>query len=186
MKTLIKKILVIVVLLGTCTSYANEALKSVPTFNKVKKGDHISVTDAFGEIIYSKQINYNGNLTNLFDFSQLKDGTYTIEINKDFEIEITSIEVENHIVKFISDAEQKIFKPVFRAEGSKVMVSKIALDNQKMKVELYYNNELIYSEIVTEGSDILNRVYKLDESLRGEYTAIIRSNDRVFVENFSI
>lgn len=186
MKTLIKNILVAVVLLGTSNSYANEVLNSVPTFNKVNKGDQISVTDAFGEVIYSGLVNYNGNLTNLFDFSQLKDGTYTIEINKDFEIEITSVMVKNHIVTYVSDADQKIYKPVFRTEDSTVIISKIALDSSDMKVEFYYDNELIYSEMVNDRSDILNRVYKLDENLPGEYTAVIESNGRVYIENFRI
>lgn len=185
MKTLFKKILVLAVMFGTYTSYANDTLEVATTFNYVKKGNHISVSDASGEIIYSGKVNYNGNLTTLFDFTQLKDGNYTIEINKDFEIEIHSINVKKHQVTFIESANEKIFKPVFRAEADKVLISKLAVDSTEMKIDLYYENQLIYSETVI-GNEILNRVYKLDRTLHGSYTAVINSNDRVFVENFRI
>jgi hypothetical protein len=179
MKTLFKKILVLAVMFGTYTSYATDALKVSTTLNSAKKGSLLSITDASGEVIYS------GNLTTLFDFSQLRDGNYTIEVNKNFEIDINSIIVKNHVVTFIEDSAEKIFKPVFRTEDSMVLISKIALDTKEMQVELYYENELIHSETV-KGHEILNRVYRLDETFKGEYTAIVKSNERVFIENFRI
>ncbi len=185
MKTLLRKLLVVAVILGTYTGHANETLEVVPTFNTIKKGNYISVSDASGKVIYSGRIKYSGNLASLFDFTQLKDGAYTIEVNKDFVIEINSIEVKDHVVTFIQNSKEKIFKPVFRSEDSKLLISKLALDSNEMTVELYYGTELIYTETVT-GKEILNRVYKLDETLRGDYTAIIKSNDRVYVENFRI
>ncbi len=172
-------------MLGTFASYANDVLEVTSTSNSVKKGNHISVTDASGEVIYSGQVKYNGNLTSLFDFTQLEDGIYTVELNKDFVIEINSIAVKDNIATFILDSKEKIFKPVFRSEDSRVLISKLALDKDEMKIELYYGAELIHFETV-KGNEILNRVYKLDETLRGDYTAIIRSKDRVFVENFRI
>lgn len=183
MKTLFKNILVLAVMLGTYTSYANATLEI--TSNMVSKGDYISVSDSSGEIIYSGRVNYDGNLKNLYDFSHLKDGIYTVELNKDFEIKINSVQVQNHNVTFLNNKNETIFKPVFRSVDSKIIISKLALDSQEMIVELYFGDELILSETV-KGSEILNRVYKLDETLNGEYTAIIKSNDRVFIENFRI
>ncbi len=74
MKNILRNILVVAMMLGSYTGYANETLKVVPTFNTVKKGNHISVSDASGKVIYSGRINYDGNLTSLFDFTQLEDG----------------------------------------------------------------------------------------------------------------
>ena len=102
--------LVLAVMLGTCTSYANATLEVLPTFNSVKKGNSISVTDASGKIVFSGLINFNGNISHLYDFSQLKDGTYIIEVNKDFEIEISTVEVKNNTVSFINKRSEKIFK----------------------------------------------------------------------------
>ena len=185
MKNLLRRILVVAVMLGTYTGYANEKMEVKSISNNVTKGNYISVTDASGEVIYSGRINHSGNLTSLFDFTQLKNGIYTIEVNKDFVIEVKSIQVKDNIVTFLNTSDEKIFKPVFRAEDSKVLISKLALGSNEMTVELYYENELIHAETV-KGKDVLNRVYKLDNTLRGDYRAIIRSNERVFIENFSI
>ncbi|MBU2926873.1 hypothetical protein [Winogradskyella psychrotolerans] len=184
MKTFFKNILVLAVMLGTCTGYANASLE-VPTFNSVKKGNSISVTDAVGEVVFSGLINYDGNISHLYDFSQLKDGIYTIEVEKAFEIEVNIVEVKNHNVNFLNKKSEKIFKPVFRTENNRLMISKIALNNSKMEIELYYDNELIHSEMAN-GSDILNRVYKFDNTVKGEYTAVVKSNGRVFTETFKI
>ena len=143
------------------------------------------MSDASGVVIYSGTVNYDGDLTALFDFTQLKDGTYTIEINKDFEIEVSTIEVKNHIVSYLGEAVQLIHKPVFRLEKDKVLISKLAMDAHEMDVELYYGEELIYSETV-KADAVINRVYKLDQNLSGDYTAVINADGRVYVENFSI
>ncbi|MTE26124.1 hypothetical protein [Winogradskyella ouciana] len=187
MKTLIKSILVVAVMFGTYTGYASETLRTLPTFKFINEGDSISVTDSSGEVIYQGRINYNGNLIRLFDFSQLNDGVYTVEISKDFEVEIVNLNVKNKEVTLLTDSQEKIFKPVFRTENSKIIISKIALDTKEMEVELYYEDELIYNESVDgQEEDILNRVYKLDETNRGDYTAIVRTNDRVYIKRFRI
>lgn len=185
MKTLIKNILVLAVILGTSNSYANATLEVLTTNHEVKIGNHISVSDASGAVLYSGTINSNGEITRLFDFSKLKDGIYTVEINKDFEIEINSIIVKNSIVTFRKENTKKIFKPVFRTEDSKLLISKLAFDTNEMMVELYYGSDLIFTETV-EGQETLNRIYKLDCNEKGEYTAIITSNNRVFVETFKL
>jgi len=186
MKALIKSILVVAVMLGTYTSFANETLEVLPTFKFVTEGNDISVTNSSGEVIYSGKVNHNGNLIRLFDFSKLNNDIYTIEISKDFEIEVVDLEVKNEEVIILTETQKKIFKPVFRTEKNKLIVSKIALDYNKMNVELYYEGELIYSENVEEKENVLNRIYQLDNENRGSYTAIITANNRVYSKHFRI
>ncbi|WP_299098006.1 hypothetical protein [uncultured Winogradskyella sp.] len=185
MKNVFKKLLVAAVVLGTYTSYANEVAEVKSSYNHVEKGNYISVSDTSGEVIYSGEINYSGNLITLFDFTQLKNGTYNVEVTKDFKIELNTIEVKNNVVSVIDSDKKMIHTPVVRTEDSRILISKLALDAENMEIELYFEGELIHSEIV-EGEKILNRVYKLDETLDGDYTTIIKSNDRVFVKNFRI
>lgn len=185
MKTLIKRFMVVALMLGTLTSYASETLKELPTFKYVNEGNDISVTNASGEVIFNGKIKHSGNLVRLFDFSQLNDGIYTVEISKDFEIEVVDLEVNNEEVKILTDTQNKIFKPVIRSEKGLLIVSKIGLDTNEMKVELYFEDELIHTENV-EGKDVLNRVYKLDNTISGDYTAVIKSNGRVYSKNFRI
>lgn len=185
MKTLLIRILVVALMLGTATSNATVDLNKISTFKYVNKGSHISVSDSSGEVIYRGLVKYNGNLTTLFDFTNLKNGKYKVEITRDYEIEINTIEVKNSEVKFLSDLQRTIHKPVFRSQDAKLLISKLALNDSEMNIELYFEDDLIHTETV-KGDKILNRVYKLDQTLKGNYTAIIRSDGRVFVEDFRI
>jgi len=185
MKSILKYILGLAVMLGSFTSYANESTEVVPTSNYLKKGNLISVFNTYGEVLYSGTVNFNGNLTSLFNFTQLENGKYTVEITRDYEIEINTIEVKNNIVSYLNIDRKVVFKPVVRIEDSKVLISKLDFDTNEMDIELYYEGKLILSDTV-EGSKVLNRVYQLDKTLKGNYTAEIKSNDRVFVENFRI
>ena len=185
MKNLLKGILVVALMFGTYTSYASEKTDKIPTYHFINEGSKISVYDESGNTIYSGTVKYNGNLTRLYDFTQLSNGIYTIEINKDFEIELTSIIVKNKEVTFSSNAKEKIFKPVFRNEDSRIIISKLGIDTNEMKVNLYFEDNLIYSDTI-KGNQVLNGVYRLDETLSGDYTAVVKFNNRVFTERFRI
>lgn len=186
MKHLLKNILVLAVLFGTITSYAIEGSEtSTNSVFKITKGDLISVTDNLGKTIYSGRTNYNGNLKSLYDFTNLKNGVYFIEIEKDFEIISKIIKVENRVVTYLNNSSKTIFKPVIKAEKAKVIVSKLALQTENIEIEIYYQDDLIHSEVVNTNS-ILNRVYKLDDNVKGDYRAIIRANNRAYVESFKL
>ncbi|WP_111683101.1 hypothetical protein [Winogradskyella tangerina] len=185
MKKIVRNILAVAVMLGTYTSYASQEASTLPASYNINNHHIIKITDAKGEVIFSGQLNQTGKLTEFFDFTQLKDGLYQVEITKAYEIEINSVEVKNHVVTFIESAKEKIFKPVIRTENAKVMISKLALDSKEMTVELYFEDDLFYSETL-KGEKVLNRIYQLDQDLPGNYTAIIRSDNRVYVEHFSI
>lgn len=185
MKKIVKRILVLALMLGTLTSYANDDLKVNSTSKHIKKGDRITVVDASGDIVYSGQINSDGDLTKLYDFSKLENGAYTVEINKDFEIEISTLEVKDNTVTLLNANQKTIHKPVFRNKNATVIISKLAVNTDKMIVELYFDGDLIYKDVL-KGAMILNGVYKLDKTLPGKYTAVIKSDDRVFIEDFRI
>lgn len=185
MKTITKKILVVALMLGTLTSYANINLDVTPTNEIIKRGDLVSIYDEDGTLVYSDKMENNGNVRTMFDFSNLKDGIYTIEINKAFEIFINRFEIADRNVRFLEAERKIIHKPVFRTEKNKVLISKLALDSNEMKVELYFENDLIHSERI-DGEAVIKRVYQLDMEEQGEYKAVIKSNGRVYIENFRI
>ena len=186
MKHLFKNILVLAVMFGTFTSYATEGLEtsSNSTF-KITKGNLISVTDNSGKTIYSGRTNYNGDLKSLYNFTKLKDGLYFIEIDKNFEIITKTIEVKNHVVTFLESKNETVFKPVIKIEEAKLWVSQSAFQKENIEIEIYYKDNLIHSEALI-ANPILKRVYKLDKNIRGDYTAIVRVNDRTYVEDFKL
>ena len=183
MKHLFKNILVLAVMFGTFTSFGTESIKisSNSTF-KITKGDLISVTDYSGKTIYSGRTKYTGDLKSLYNFTNLEDGLYSIEIEKDFEILSKTIEVKNHLVTFLESASETFFKPAIKLEKARLLVTQSLFKEETIEIEIYYKDDLILSEALI-ANPTLKRVYKLDETIKGSYTAIIRVNDRGDIEN---
>ncbi len=194
MKTKMKKIIVVALMFGTLIGYANEhtndnelnAKKTVKVeFSNVKKGQTLAIKNGEGVTVYNNEIKNSGSYSKTFDFSALEDGIYTAELNKDFEIVMKQFYVKNGLVTFLNNKNEKIFKPVIRAEGNLLYVSKIAFNNKPLKVVIYYNSEPILSETI-KGGEILKRVYKLSENEIGNYKVSISTDDRSYVKDFTI
>lgn len=181
MKT-IKKILFVATMLTIVTGYAND-IKNLELAN-VKKGHQLTIIDSKGEILYHEAIERNGSYLNKFDLTLLKDGMYSIELDKDFEIIIKPFEVKSNKVLFLNDKETKEFKPVIRVNENQLIISQLSLNNQPLEVKLYYNDELIHKEILKNQS-ILKQALRLSKSQKGNYSLRMVSGNRVFVETFS-
>ncbi|WP_343330926.1 hypothetical protein [Polaribacter staleyi] len=189
-----KKIIVVALMFGTLIGYANEhtnnndleAKKTVKVeFSNVKKGQTLSIKNDQGVTVYNNEIKNSGTYSKTFDFSALEDGIYAAELNKDFEIVIKQFYVKNGLVTFLNNKNEKVFKPVIRAEKHLLYVSKIDFNNQPLKIVIYYKNEAILSETI-EGEKFLKRVYKLSENEAGNYKVIISTNNRSYVKDFTI
>jgi hypothetical protein len=191
MKTIKRRVLVAVFMLGTLVNYANStntpvnAKKVKVVFQGAKIGHELTVKDNNGVILHSENILKEGKLVKVFDFSKLENGNYTLELDKDFEIIIKSILVENKLVVFNEDSKKTIFKPIIRNENNKLMISKIAFDKEPLEINIYYNDEIIYTETVN-GNTILNRVYRLDKEIQGSYKVIIYNNNRSYTNEFTL
>jgi hypothetical protein len=180
-------------MLGTLVNYANDekvnsvfnAKKTKVVFKEVKKGQQLTVKDSNGVILHLETINKEGRLVKIFDFSKLNDGDYTLELEKDFQIIIKSLIVNDDKVILNENAKQIIFKPVIRNIDNRVMISKIAFNEKQLEVLLYYNDKKIYAEVI-KGDAIINRVYRLDENIKGNYTVVVKNSDRSYVNTFEI
>ena len=194
MKTFKKRVLVVVFMLGTLFNYANndkdfntkvDAKKVKIVFKNVKKGNLLIIKDKNGVQLHSELISKYGKLIKTFDFSKLNNGKYTVELNKDFEILINTIEVLNNKVIFNKSSEKKIFKPVIRTKENVLMISKISFDEKPTRIVLFYNNKEVYKEIVNSNT-ILNRAYKLSKEIKGDYKVIVYNNKKSYIKNFKI
>ncbi|QVY64829.1 hypothetical protein [Polaribacter sp. Q13] len=190
----IKKIILVALMFGTLITNANdkdntnskEAKRTVKVeFNNVKKGQTLTIKNANGLTVYNNDIQNSGDYSRTFDFSALENGIYSAELNKDFEIIIKQFYVENGLVTFLNNKNEKIFKPVIRTENNLLYVSKIAFNKEPLKVVIYFNNEVVLSNTI-QGENILKRIYKLSEKKSGNYKVVINSDDRTYVKEFTI
>ncbi|MFQ3181243.1 MAG: hypothetical protein ACI9Z4_000836 [Polaribacter sp.] len=194
MKTIKRRVLVVVFMLGTLFNYANNdkefnktvgAKKVKVVFKDVKKGQLLSVNDKNGFQFHSETVSSQGELIKFFDLSPLNNGVYTIELNKEFKVVIKSLLVKNNNVSFIKDSEKIIFKPVIRNKENLVLISKVNFDKKPVQITLLYNDEVIYSETL-KGELMLKRVYRLDKELKGEYKVIVYCDDESYSNEFKI
>lgn len=192
MKVFKKLILIFIFMLATLISYANKnnlysekiSNKITIVFKEVKKGHQLKVKGPNGEVLYSEEIKKRGNVTKSFNFNNLKDGNYTLELEKDFEIIVKSIKIERNKV-VIEKAENVIFKPVIRRESDKLMISKITFDKKPLDITLYFKGEIINIEKIN-GNPIVNRIYKLDLKAKGDYKVVIENNGRKYNKIFKL
>lgn len=194
MKTTKRKVLVVVFMLATLFNYANEKKDSYNTidikevkvvFKNVKKGHTLTIKDEDGDLLHTENVNKNGNLTKVFDFSFLKNGNYKIELNKDFEIIVKPFNKISDKITFKIEAEKVIYKPVIRNDKNLIMLSKISFDKMPLKVTIYYDDNIILSETITSET-IINRVYSLDKNKKGNYNVVINNNKKSYSKKFSI
>ena len=190
----IKKIILVALMFGTLITNANEkdntnykeAKKTVKVeFNNVKKGQTLTIKNSNGLTVYNNEIQNSGDYSKTFDFSALENGIYSAELNKDFEIVIKQFNVENGLVTFLNNKDEKIFKPIIRTEGELLLISKINFNNEPLKVTLYYNDEAVLSETIS-GDKLLQRVYKLSEKEVGAYKVVVSSDERTYTKDFTI
>ena len=95
MKTLIKKSLLVVAVLATTLTIANEdrtfsvnanAEKTTVSINDVEEGQQLSIIDQNNIVIYKETINKNGNYNKTFDLTALPNGDYYFELEKTLKV----------------------------------------------------------------------------------------------------
>lgn len=190
--TNIKKILVTVTMLTAMLGNANgissfiikEDLKGTAlTITNVEEGDLLSIKNYKGIIIYKETIQLSGSYENGYDLTQLPNGDYFFEIDKDLEIKTIPFSVENNKVAFKKDKEAVIFKPYVEERNNLIYITKFAPNHEPLKISIYgkYNDgtfELLHSEKV-EGELSIERLYKLKE---GSFKIVLNANDKIYTK----
>lgn len=192
MKKLVNRSLLVALMLGSLSSYASETYFEkgtnngvITTSKNVKKRTHLFIKTVTGKVVHEQTINVTNTGINDLDTSSLKDGYYTLEINKDFEIDVLNFTVVKGEAIFHKETEKTIFKPVLRNEKNKILVSKLDFEGDPMKIAIYHENEVIYRDIV-EGENLMKKVYVLQENIKGTYKVVAIANNRIYKNEFTI
>ncbi|PWH83804.1 hypothetical protein DIS18_04430 [Algibacter marinivivus] len=191
-----KKGILMVTMLATLLSFANEtalfnikndAKKTILTLYNVKQGNLLSVKDINGVILFKEYIEKSGTYNKGFDLTTLPDGNYIFELDKDMEINSIPFTVSSNIVDFDKENEKTIFKPFTRVKGDFVYISKLALNKEPLKIEVYFtsfdsnDSELVLSENIGNTKTI-KRIYKLDGLKFGTYKIVFFTEGKQFTK----
>ena len=196
MKNLIKKSIVLVVLFTALLVNASE-ISSLRNLNddkttmltllNVKQGNQLFIKDMFGLVLYKESIQKPGEFVKGFDLTSLPDGDYYFELDRDLEIKTIPFKVSLNMVEFNKDLETTIYKPYITKKDYRVFVSKLSLNEQPLKVSIYYDNDdngsfdLIHSETI-ENTVNIQRVYRLSKNEKGNYRLVLKTEGHTFIE----
>lgn len=196
MKNLSKKLIIVALIASSFISFGNPKedanntisvvndTKLKVVYNDVKKGHTLRLRTEDGEKIYSEAITIDGQLVKVLDLSALENGTYKIELEKDFSILVNTIKIENNTIIFSEDNDSVIFKPLVRNDNNLLLISKIAFDSKPLQVNIYYKDEMIYSETITNDG-IIKKAYRLQKETKGAYRVVLYNNNRSYIHDFS-
>ena len=197
MKKVIKNSILTAVLLSTLLSSANEGASFIPKKEKdiartmvvihdVRKGQELIIKDLNGFVLYKELIKITGNYNKTFDLTELPDGHYFFEVDKDLEIKSIPFRVASNKVIFNKEQETTIYKPYVRLKDNYIYLNKLALNEEPLDVKIYYgDNELIYSETI-KNTKIIGKVYKLLKHATGNYKVELHSDGRMYYENLTL
>lgn len=186
-----KKVILMVAMMATVTGYANEIslikygrnLRSTAlTIANVKEGNLLSIKDGYGITLYKEIIDQTGIYTKGFDLTDLPNGNYFFELEKDMEIKSIPFTVKSNEVTFNKEKETTIFKPFVREKGDLVYITKLAANKEPLKLSVYGLNDgssrLLYTETI-EGVQSIEKAFKLED---GRYKIVFASNNREFTK----
>jgi len=188
----IKKGFLMLTILVTSLSFANEdasiiikndADKTSLTLKDVKPGNVLSIKDENGMTLYKESIKTAGDYTKGFDLTELPNGTYTFEVNKDVKISSIPFTVAPEGVSINKEDEKVFFKPITRVEGNLLYVTKLSLDESPLTIDIYdestSSSEPIHSETI-ENSKVIERVYELKNLEYGNFEIVYHTDGRIF------
>tara|TARA_B110000003_G_scaffold152808_3_gene153562 strand:- start:36393 stop:36974 length:582 start_codon:yes stop_codon:yes gene_type:complete len=192
MKKVILKSLLAMSMFGTLTSYAKETpftkgngnVTKVSLYN-VKKGQSLFIKNTNGKIIIKDIIKSSGSITKGYDFTTLDNGYYTLEINKDYQIDVKPFTIISGEAIFHAKAEKIIFKPVIRFEENKILISKLDFEETEMVIIIFYENEMIFTDII-KGNLLIEKVYGLQKEIKGNYKIVTKVNDREYIKEIPL
>lgn len=201
MKKEVKKGILMVMMLSAMLSNATrpatfenkvEIKNSILSIHNVKQGQQLVIKDYYGIVLYKELIEKSGAYSKGFDLTALPNGEYYFELDRDIEIQVIPFKVYMNKVEFLKEKETKFFKPVIRFKENKVLLSRLSFDNKPLEVKIYYDYdngysgyELLHSEKFKD-TKIVERVYALDKTKKGNYKVVVKTEGREFTESITI
>ena len=144
MKNLIKKSIVLMLLLTTVLSNANETpslrnLKggktTILTLLHVKQGNRLIIKDLSGKVFYEESIQSSGKFKKGFNLSLLADGEYYFELDKYLEVIKIPFKVIKNNVQYNKEKESITSKAISQSKGNHLLVPKLSKIKKPIELE---------------------------------------------------
>jgi len=188
MKKVIKNVLFIVLMQvafnasgSILTPHPEIVNKEIDYTNELKTAKAV-VKNAKGKIIYEEMVNVSNDFKIDLELSTLQDGFYSIELDKDSEINVTSFVVVSNQVILNEKKSYSIFKPFIRIKGTLVYLSRLSFEKKHLNVNVFdVENNLIYSEQIKE-EEQLERIYDFSQVDEKKIKIVLTTEGRKFIQ----
>lgn len=156
------------------------------SFDNVSTDSKLFLKDSKGHILYTEDIETEGQYNKGFDFSFLPSNDYYFELDKKAFISIQPFTVMDDQVQFHEDLNSEIAKPVLILENDRVKLMRYIDQKQSIKVLIYDKGQnLIFKERIDKDGNI-GRIYDFSQSVSGEYLFSIDYEGHRYREYLSI
>ncbi|MHA7942561.1 hypothetical protein ACJOV8_005780 [Formosa sp. 3Alg 14/1] len=161
------------------------------SLNDVKAGQKLSIKDEDGVLLFNTTLVKSGNFNNKFDITNLPNGNYHFELEKDVYTSHIPFTVSSGEAKFDTKNETKVYKPFVSLKDNNIYFSKLELNKDSVEFNIYYleantgDYTLLHTEKISDTIKI-ERAYRLSENKKGEYKIVINANGQSYVEHFKI
>lgn len=143
----------------------------------------INISNSLGETVYYHETN-EGLLSynRLYDFSQLENGVYSVEVKIDgASIEQMLTIVENEIE--VGNSFKRV-EPVFNLKGNILNLSYLNHSIEEMSMNIYQKSNLIW-ETKLDSEFVLHKGFDLSKLNRGEYSVVFLAGNEVYEYNLT-
>lgn len=185
MKTTLKFSVMLTLVLGTMVTKANEIKLNLVTldsekslvFNlgKVTKDTDVQLLDSYNNIIYDHEVAKNTSLKQKFNFSQLEEGTYTLNVTDDIKVVSYMISIDNQSVAILDKKE--MIKPAFRVKDNRVFINLMNIAKEEVQILVFDEfNRVLHSEIIN-GQIIVEKAINFTKAYKGTYNVVVKNKN---------
>lgn len=195
MKKVIKNSILMLALLIATQVYSNQMdsiiindddNNGIITIEKLKQGTLLSIKDDRGMTLHKEKIKKSGLFSKRFNLENLPDATYYIELDNDTEIRTFSVEIKDQQPYIIKSDELIVAKPQIEVNGSMVKIEQNSHIDQSLEIKIYYEGNSIALEESFKDFKNFKRSYDFSGSMRGDYTIVLNTKGKQFVNSISI
>lgn len=185
MKTRIRKAVLLFVMLVSVVAMANDNLvineDATITINKdnLIAGTTVRVMDDEGHTLYKDAVKQNMTYTKRISLEIVPQGVYYVIIENDFIKEINAFKKSDKGITHLSNASEKVFKPVYKVENNIVKMAMPNPSKLKATINIYDFKGKIVGEIESTEAHVTNTL-DFSEVPAGNYLVVVQNANHTF------
>ncbi len=143
----------------------------------------ILVANMDGKVLHEETIKSRRSYGRVYDFTNLKDGQYTIISEDDYITTTTEVKIHRSDIDVLSNEVE--YKPIFLTKGGSLMVNYLNINAEDIKFSIENGDAVVYES--DGGNDIsFQKILNISKMPSGDYFANIEAGSRTYSYYFFV